>query len=56
MMVKKYFDSKGYQNNLVRELKKLEKQNEVEIISIQKLPLTLSPFNRLSLIIWKTKQ
>ena len=56
MMVKKYFNSKGYQNNLVRELKKLEKQNIVEIISIQKLPLTLSPFNRLSLIIWKTKQ
>ncbi len=51
-MVKKYFNSKGYQNNLVKEL---EKQSKVEIISIQKLPLTLSPFNRLSLIIWKIK-
>lgn len=55
MMVKKYFDSKGYQNNFVRELKKLQKQKKVEIISIEQLPLTLSPFNRLSLIIWKIK-
>ena len=54
-MIKKYFDSKGYQNNLVRELKKLQKQKKIEIISIEKLPLTLSPFNRLSVITWKIK-
>jgi len=55
IMIKKYFDSKGYQNNLVRELKKLQKQKKIEIISIKKLPLTLSPFNRLSVITWKIK-
>lgn len=55
VIVKKYFDSKGYQNNLVRELKKLQNQNKIEIISIEKLPLSLSPFNRLSIIKWKIK-
>jgi hypothetical protein len=55
LMVKKHFDSRGYQNNLVRELKKLQKEKKIEIISIEKLPLSLSPFNRLSAIIWKIK-
>jgi hypothetical protein len=54
-MVKKYFDARDYQNNLVNELQKLEKQKEIEIVSINKLPLSLSPVNRLSAIIWKIK-
>jgi len=53
LMVKKYFDACGYQNNLVTELKKLEKQKKIEITSIEKLPLSLSPVNRLSAITWK---
>jgi cyclopropane fatty-acyl-phospholipid synthase-like methyltransferase len=54
-IVKEYFKAKDYQNNLVRELKKLEKQNKVEIVSIKKFSLALSPTNRLSTIIWKIK-
>jgi len=52
-MVKKYFDVHDYQNNLVRELVKLKKQEKISIISIKKLSLSLSPVNRLSTIIWK---
>lgn len=55
-MVRKYFDVRDYQNNLVDELRNLEKQKKIEIISIEKLPLALSPVNRLSAIIWKIKQ
>jgi trans-aconitate methyltransferase len=50
-MVRKYFDALDYQNNLVREL---NKNMNVEIISIQKFPVSLSAVNRLSCIIWKT--
>lgn len=53
-MVKEYFKARDYQNNLVRELRKLEKQKKIEIISIKKLPLSLSPLNRVSVITWKT--
>jgi len=53
--VKRYMNYQGYQNNLVSELKKLEKQNEIEIISITKLPLAFNSFNVASMIIWKTK-
>lgn len=55
IMVKKYFEHQGYQNNLVRELKKLEKQKKIEIISIERLPLSFNPFNRLSAITWEVK-
>jgi len=53
--VKKYFDACGYQNNLVKELRSMEKNGSIEIVSIQKLPLSLSAFNKLSAIIWKIK-
>jgi len=52
-LVKQYIDALDYQNNLVSELHKLEKQNKINIISIEKLSLSLSPVNRLSSIIWK---
>ncbi len=52
-MVRGYFDVCDYQNNLVRELRKLEKQKKIEIISIKKLPLALTPVNRISAIVWK---
>lgn len=55
-LVKKYFDARDYQNNLVNELLKLEKQKEIEMVSINKLPLSLSPVNRLSCIMWKIKE
>jgi hypothetical protein len=55
IMVKKYLDACGYQNNLVRELKKLEKQKKIEITSIEKLLLSLSSVNRPSAITWKVK-
>lgn len=55
LLVKKYFDANDYQNNLVNELLKLEKQKEIDIVSINKLPLALSPVNRCSSIIWKIK-
>ena len=43
---RRYIDAHDYQNNLVRELRKLEKQKKIEIISIKKLPLSLSPLNQ----------
>ena len=52
-LVRKYFDSRDYQNNLVTELKKLEKQNKISIISIDKMKFRGSPVNRHSIIIWK---
>ncbi len=53
--VKRYMNYQGYQNNLVSELKKLENQNQIEIISITKLPLSYNSFNTPSMIIWKIK-
>lgn len=53
--VKRYMDFQGYQNNLVSELKKLENQNKIEILSIIKLPLSYNTFNTPSMIIWKLK-
>jgi len=53
--VKKYMDFQGYQNNLVSELQKLENQNKIEIISIERLPLSNNVFNIPSMIIWKVK-
>lgn len=50
-LVKDYFDACDYQNNFVSELKNMQKQ--INIISINQLPLALSPVNRLSSIIWK---
>lgn len=54
-IVRKYFDSRDYQNNLVRNLKKLENQNKLEIISIQKMTYSGSPVNRRSVITWIPK-
>ena len=51
--VRGYFDSVDYQNNLVSELKELQKENKINIESIKPLSLSLSPVNRLSSIIWK---
>ena len=52
-MVREYLNARDYQNNLVKELRKQEKQKNIEIISIKKLPLALTPLNRLSVIQWK---
>jgi SAM-dependent methyltransferase len=52
-IVKGYFDAVDYQNNLVSELKKFEKENKLNIKSIKPFSLSLSPVNRLSSIIWK---
>ncbi len=52
-IVKEYFDSVDYQNNLVSELKKLQKEKKINIKSIKPFSLSLSPVNRLSSIIWK---
>ena len=54
-MVKKYFDACDYQNNLVKELEKLELENKIEILSKQKLMYSGTPVNTLSAIIWKVK-
>ena len=37
LLVRKYFDSRDYQNNLIDELKKLENDGEISIVKIQKL-------------------
>jgi len=50
-LVKDYFDACDYQNNFVSELKNMQKQ--INILSINRLPLSLSPVNRVSAIIWK---
>ena len=50
-LVKDYFDACDYQNNFVSELKNMKKQINIESINL--LPLSLSPLNRLSSIIWK---
>ena len=52
-IVRKYLDALDYQNNLVRNLKKLEKDGRIKIISINKMRYSLSPVNRSSIIIWK---
>ena len=54
-LAKKYFDARDYQNNLVSELKKLEKENKVKILLIQKLVYAGSSVNRRSAITWKPK-
>ena len=54
-IVKKYLDSCDYQNNLVKELKILEKKGTIELLSIKKLKYSISPLNRASVIIWKLK-
>lgn len=53
LLVRKYFDSRDYQNNLVSELKKLESEGKISIIKKQKLAFAGSPVNRLSVIMWK---
>jgi len=55
-LVKQYFRARDYQNNLVSELRKLERKNQIEILSINKLRFYLSPTNRPSCIIWKIKK
>ncbi len=47
--------SKDYQNNVVTELRKLENQKKIKIISIKKIPLSLSSLNRPSVIHWTTR-
>ena len=54
-MVRKYFDACDYQNNLVKELKKLEREDKIKVLSIQKLVYSGSPTNRRSAIIWEPK-
>ncbi len=54
-IIKKYLDSCDYQNNLVKELKILEKKEIIELLSIKKLKYSMSPLNRVSVIIWKLK-
>ena len=54
-MVRKYFDARDYQNNFVRELKKLEQEDKIKILSIQKLVYSGTPVNRCSAIIWEPK-
>ena len=56
LLVRKYFDSRGYQNNLVSELKKLESEEKISLVKIQKFKFSGTPVNRLSAIIWKPKQ
>lgn len=55
LMVKEYFKARDYQNNLVSELRKHEKQGEIKILSIDKFSLSLSPMNIVSKIVWKIK-
>ena len=54
-IVKKYLDSRDYQNNLVKELKILEKNGDIELVSIKKFKYSISPVNRSSAIMWKPK-
>jgi len=50
---KRYMNKADYQTTLVQELQKLEKEGKIEIISIKKIPLSISPVNRPSCIMWK---
>jgi SAM-dependent methyltransferase len=50
---RRYIGARDYQDNLVQELRKLEKQKKIEILSIKKLPWSLSPLNQPSVIKWK---
>ena len=54
-IVKKYLDSRDYQNNLVKELKILQKKGDIELLSIKKIRYSTSPINVASAIIWKPK-
>ena len=54
-MVRKYLDACDYQNNLVKELKKLEREDKIKVLSIQKLVYSGNPTNRCSAIIWEPK-
>ena len=54
-LVKKYLDACDYQNNLVRELKSLENNGKIEILSIKNLAYQNHPINRVSSIIWRPK-
>ena len=54
-MVRKYFDAVDYQNNLVKELKQLEKNEKIEILSRKPLEFSGTPTNRRSAIIWVPK-
>jgi hypothetical protein len=53
--VRKFFDSIDCQNNLVRELKKLEKKDIIEILSINKFPINVSVVHNTNAIIWKPR-
>jgi len=55
LLVRKYMDSRDYQNNLVSELKKLEQDGKISILKIQKLKFSGSPVNRFSVIMWEPK-
>lgn len=56
LMVRKYFDVIDCQNNLVQELKKLEKAEKIEILSIKRMLYSNSPVHMESIIIWKPKE
>jgi SAM-dependent methyltransferase len=49
-LTRKYFDVADFQNNLVQEI---NKNKNIEIISIDKLDVDISPLNTISAIIWK---
>jgi len=49
-MMRKFLDAWDYQNNLVRELNKNE---DVNVLSIKEFSALSSPVNVLSTIIWK---
>ena len=52
-LTKMYLNSVDYQNNLMENLKKLERNEKIKIISKEKLNIQYSPVNQLSSIIWK---
>lgn len=52
-LVKKYFDVRDYQNNLVSELKLMEKEKKIKIIDIKKLFYSGTTVNSISVIVWK---
>jgi hypothetical protein len=52
-LTKMYLNSVDYQNNLMKNLKKLERNEKIKIISKEKLNIQYSPVNQLSSIIWK---
>ena len=52
-LVRKYFDARDYQNNLVYELKNLESENLITNLSIIEMQYGGSPVNKLSVIQWE---